>query len=306
MQAKRYRYIDSLKGISCLMVMFCHYICVLKYATEMTVLDVSIIQRFAQSNFGILIDEDFWLQLFFVASGFLLIQAKIESIADLINKSCNRFLRFYLPILSACCIIYTMGKTMGFPISDTKALFACKWFQQYYPREFVWKDLIIDPIKTVLYAGSLFNGPYWVISMMFYSSLLIYLLSYLFRKQKKQAYLFLSVLAFAFAAGLLISKVIFGCLIGAATGILAKHCLEITDQFKRKKARIVFCVLIVVVAFLPLGLHRFLTERLDVAFLQYQNNTYGVVYWALIVFLISRLDNFNLNKSREYIYIYNG
>ena len=79
----RFLFIDGLKGIACIMIMVGHFNGVVKYSSGITCFP--FITWLNGSVFSIIIDEGFWLQLFFVISGFLLSYAKMDKIVDIIR-----------------------------------------------------------------------------------------------------------------------------------------------------------------------------------------------------------------------------
>ena len=173
---KRIKYFDGLKGIGCLMIMICHYLGLIKYAQSInnsylthTILSIN------NSIFSSLINETIWLQLFFIISGYLISFTKINNLKELIKKILHRFMRFFIPILAACFIIFILQISIGFHNSDTKILFLNDWFQSSYNQSVSIIDVIFAPFKIILLGKvSEFNTPYWVINEMFIASIIIY------------------------------------------------------------------------------------------------------------------------------------
>lgn len=177
-------YIDGLKGLSCLFIMIGHYFGAYKYAQITSEQYSTFFEFFKNKITSNIVNEALWLQLFFLISGFLIASGKTDSIKTFAEKSLKRFLRFYLPIVSACFIIYFLIRFIGIHASETSVFFDNSFFQGYSDKHLKFYEIILDPIKTIFSGGSQFNSPYWVISDMFYASIIMYALLYI--KQKTE------------------------------------------------------------------------------------------------------------------------
>lgn len=210
-----YYHLNGLKGIACLLVMIGHYLGLYKYAQSF-VPSIRIIDILNNSPFSFLINEGYWLYLFFVVSGYLVSKSKITSITDVISKSISRFLRLALPILFSYFVIYLIYLVVGFHTDETNTFFQCQWYQNYYTGVYTIKDVLLGPIYVLLFGKSLLNGPYWVLRMMFISSLLIYFLKYIFFKlsTSKNESLVFSMLIIITIASCIVSTIITACLVG--------------------------------------------------------------------------------------------
>lgn len=226
-----YYHLNGLKGFSCLLVMIGHYIGIYRYAQSFEA-TIKVIDILKKSDFSFLITAGYWLYLFFVVSGYLVAKSKITDLKALLIKSINRFLRLAFPILFSYFIIYLIYLAFGFHTGDTKALFQCRWFQQYYTDTYSFMDVLLSPYEVILREITRLNRPYWVLRMMFISSLLIYLLKYLYFKLKAAEHesLALSVLMIITISSSAISPIITACLAGMLvsfyekSGITAKPC----------------------------------------------------------------------------------
>ena len=82
------KYINGLKGLACLMVMIGHFIGIYKYAENFPA-DSKFLQlfdTFIESKLGFIIDESFWVILFFFVSGYLISLSKTPDIKSLFLK----------------------------------------------------------------------------------------------------------------------------------------------------------------------------------------------------------------------------
>lgn len=237
MQTRQYKpYISSLKGFACFFVMIGHYAGLIKYSHALS-------ERFPVFVFldkirlDFLYDESFWLQLFFVASGYLLAMSSIRNIRGVMVKSLTRFLRLALPILIANCIILCIYFLIGFKNSETSVLFLNEWFQNAYSTDLDLFLLLKSPIDTLLLSNCYFNSTYWVLRDMFFASLVIYAFLYVKDKINKDV---LSMLIYSavLILSLLFSKIIFVCLLGVGLALYEDIVHKFTNQ------RISICILI--------------------------------------------------------------
>lgn len=292
-------YVDGFKGFDCLMIMICHYFGMIKYSSNITCFN--FITKLNESRFSTIIDEDFWLQLFFVVSGFLLSFAVVNNIKDFIRKVVKRFLRFYLPISAACLIIYLLATTIGFHNSETANIFISNLFQGCYSYNISFLDFLIDPIKTIFLGGSKFNHPYWVIRDMFYSSIIIYFINYLTKRLNINATINITIyIILMLFTGICFQVVYPGCLMGALCGTIYRDFKNIINRIPQAINNLV-CALCFI---MPFGLHNLIYNAI-IKLLNYHTITvinyfrfisylWGVIYFA--IFIIMATNNRYIQK----------
>ena len=214
-------YISGLKGFACLMVMVGHYIGLYKYAeafpAESKLLDY--FEMFLNSKINFVLDENYWVILFFVVSGYLVANSKIHNFSDVVKKSLMRFLRLGLPILFAYAIIFAIYKTIGFHTTETITIFENSFIQNALSGEYGFTDVLKSPIDVLLLGRTVLNSPYWVLREMFITSIIIYFLNWLKNKINNQN-VFYTVLFVALISSMAISNVVFAGLFGMALCIL--------------------------------------------------------------------------------------
>lgn len=273
------------------MIMVCHYLGIVKYASNIKCFHCILIIN--DSVFSTIIDESFWLQLFFVVSGFLLSYSRIISFKLFLKKIIKRFFRLYLPIAASCGIIFILSETIGFYNSNTRGGFLCDWFQNCYDDRFTVLDLFLGPIKTVVHGGSEFNGPYWVIKDMFYASLVIYFINYISYRLNENIKIMIYILAII-VAKLFLGQIYFSCLVGGISGVIL-HNNKLIDKFPDIVNGII-CIMSIV---LPLGGHQFiynfLCEKINnnsemysiISYLKFNSDVYGTLYFAVLIVFIT-------------------
>ena len=205
-------HLDGLKGLACVMVMIGHYIGVYKFA-EYFPGDYAGFDLFLNSKLSFILDEQFYVKLFFIISGYLVSKSVIDSKSKLMKKCVQRFLRLGLPILFAYVIIWVIYQTIGFHTSETEAVVLNQWFQTMYNGEFRFVDVITSPVDVLILSRFEWNAPYWVLREMFFASLIIYVLNYM-KKQMKIDSILLIIVAGLMVGYLGVYDVAIACLLG--------------------------------------------------------------------------------------------
>lgn len=187
-QKRTIDYITGLKGFSCVLIMVDHFFCVFKYI-DSAPFDLPYFQAFLDSPFGLLLNETFWLFLFFVTSGYLLSLGRIPDLRTLVLKSIKRFLRLGLPIFFACGIIHILILVVGAHNTETIHLFENQWLMKDFSAPLTFLDLLRAPIDVLILGRCVYNSPYWVLREMFFNSLLLYVCLYLQEKTSRIPFL---------------------------------------------------------------------------------------------------------------------
>lgn len=288
----RQKHIDGLKGIACVMIMVGHYLGIVKFTSGMPGYSLGIVKSITNANWGMFLDESIWLRLFFVISGYLLAMSKITTIKQLGKKSVKRFLRLFLPVLGACVFIYILYVFVGFHNAETKAVFTNTWFQDYYYNyAFSWKDIFIEPIKIVLGGGTTyFNAPYWCIKAMFYSSIIIYLATWLMKFSKKSIVNLGISIVVTIIAKLLLGEIGYACCLG----MISRKIVEMDFSFWENKY--ISNVMVIGSVFLVFGLHSTIYELVTrvipniPSVLEYSVQ-WGIFYFAILI-IASNYNNY--------------
>lgn len=175
---KRMVHIDGYKGLLCFFIMLGHFWNITKNTVGASPLNHKLLDLITTHFGDYMLRATFWLYAFLVISGFLLSYGKVKTTPELLSKSLGRFLRFFIPILGACCIIYGIQEVVGWHVQETKEFFTNKWYQNYYKVGFAPIDIWKETVKAMTKSSCRFNAPFWVIRDMFISSVLIYVCKY--------------------------------------------------------------------------------------------------------------------------------
>lgn len=211
---KYYSHITGLKGIACVFIMIGHFLGLYKFS-EQFLPSIPFLDVVLDSKASFLIDEGYWLYLFFYISGYLISKASVKSASEIVVKSINRFLRLAFPILFSYLIIYLIYTTIGFYNNQTASLFQGSWFQTFYLEQYSIMHVLKSPTDVLLSGNCAMNAPYWVLKEMFAASVIIYVLKYFYsilsKKNEALCFFILIIITFAF---MIISPIITACLIG--------------------------------------------------------------------------------------------
>lgn len=274
-------YLTGLKGIACIFVFFGHYIGIYRNAQSFFP-KIFIIDTVLDSCFYFIINESFWLYLFFVISGYLISQSNVCSIKDVIYRIISRLLRFVIPIFFSALIIYLLYLCIGFYNRETISLFQCSWYQNFYNEEMNVFDVFVDFINIFLYKKSKFNAPYWVIKEMLISSCIIYFFSYLLsRIPKRYINVYCVILFFIICLFKSFSIVISSCLYGMLINLLEEKVLKANK----------YLLLIISIIVLCCGIISF-------------NEQLFAFYFGFLVLLIPRFDLLNrIISSKSFLFL---
>lgn len=184
----RILYLDGIKGLACMFVMFGHFNCFTKMAEDLKTIPSAFQTVFQKPILCVFVCESFWLYLFFIVSGYLLAMGKVKNTADVIRKTIKRFFRFLFPIFGAFIFIYLLQIFIGFHNTETVNLIDNSFYQNYYSARVTLLQCFMEPFKVILTEYSSYNAinsPYWVISSMFYSSIIIYISQLMYNRFPK-------------------------------------------------------------------------------------------------------------------------
>ena len=266
---KRLFHIDGIKGLLCYLIMLGHFWNLCRWCNP----DGPLVNRFTNFINNSILGETlfsatFWMYAFLVISGYLISGSKIRTIKELIVKSINRYIRFYILIFGACVFIFIIGRTIGFHTADTMEYFSNDWFQSYYRGVYGKRALVIEPFRALFKGGCEFNAPFWVMKDILLASIIIYFCIYMEKISDK---LHWGCLLFAV---LIQRPVIMACLAGYIMG--------------RYKDKIRCEVVMAVLTVLFVGL--FLLRRYGIMPAMFNEYPLFTVFYCFLLVVVERVD----------------
>lgn len=285
--------ISGLRGVAYFGVMLGHFFGVCKYAQDFEGLNIAYF--FNESCISFIFDEQFWVYLFYVISGYLIYKTAIHitSLKKLFFSSCRRFIRLGMPILFSSFVIYFfIYKVIGFYNTNTRKYFLCQWFQGYYANEaYSITDVLKSPVDVLLLNKCLLTNVYWCLSIMFKASLILYLMQFCLNKLRDRYRIpnkiIICILFFVFVISLLKNEIYSAFIIGylgAAVGSEKRSVIFVENKQLRRIYFILFFFLIIVMG---LGHSRLSIYFIDIMYL---------LFWGGIVFYVSRYKEGKMNQ----------
>lgn len=267
----RLLHIDGIKGLLCYLIMLGHFWNLCRWCNP----DGPLVNRVTTFINGSILGETlfsatFWMYAFLVISGYLVSGSKVRTVKELIIKSINRYMRFYILIFGACVFIFVISKTIGFHTGDTAEFFTNAWFQNYYRGEYGLMALATEPINALFNGSCGFNDPFWVMSDIILASIIIYFCKYMEKFTDKLHWVCL------LSAVMLDRQVIMACLTGYIIG-----------KYRDKIAKTLPKVLGVLIL-LFVGL--FFLRRYGIMPTMFDEYPLFTVFYCILLILVERLE----------------
>ncbi|WP_279159662.1 acyltransferase family protein [Thomasclavelia cocleata] len=198
----RISWIDGLRGIAALLVVFCHIACVFKYGLySIKGANTSFEKIWLFTPLNVLTNGNTAVQFFFVISGFLITMniynknisiKKVGGYSSLLNK----FKKILYIVVPAIVLAYFLMKLnlyfhLDALLIDERLGFVSD-YNNFNPNLI---NFLIDIVKS-LFRGSQYVGPLWTIRYELLGSILIMLISnYAYQsKNKKSVYIYMGIL----------------------------------------------------------------------------------------------------------------
>lgn len=185
-ETKKLTYIDGLKGTGALIVYLCHFayafyfaLYSLNPANSHTAGNVEV--AIGKTPLNILYNGNFAVQLFFVASGFVLC---IRYFQDhdrkrLAKSAAKRYFRLAGPILLVSTVIFFLMKAGLYQNTEAAALAgSTDWFAGFNNFEPGYSHALREALfGCFLFGHNYFNGVLWTVKYLFLGALLVYALA---------------------------------------------------------------------------------------------------------------------------------
>lgn len=232
----RIKWIDGLKGLASLMIFFHHFVLAfipaLYYGNTVKTNLFTNEGSLADSPFLFFVGGHFLVSLFLMLSGLVLsLQVyRIESIKELLSKIITRYLRLALPVFIISLIVYIM---MRFGLFYHNSIFdqtGSPWLQLFYQIPIGLKSVFETSFYSVWFVGNdTFSTAFWMLTHLFYGSLLTYGVIYLIRNHKPSFQLILILIVF------LITTVVDSYLVNFTYGMLLAWMIQHNIDLIRNK-----------------------------------------------------------------------
>ena len=176
-----------MKGLACLFILLGHFTGIYRYAENASQIDSWFVRILAEGPVSIFTAESFWLYLFFVISGYLLIiSTPPRKIRDFLVKCAKRILRLAIPIWGTAIFIFVIQNTIGFYNHSVQAIVQNTWLTHLYGSRLTVLDILKEPFFVLILGTSKFNSPFWCLRDMLISSFLIYGVGWICKSKKTE------------------------------------------------------------------------------------------------------------------------
>ncbi len=217
MQSQREGYLDGMKGLACLFILLGHFTGIYKYAENASQIDSWFVRILTEGPVSIFTAESFWLYLFFVISGYLLIISTPRKIRDFLVKCTKRILRLAIPIWGTAIFIFVIQNTIGFYNHSVQAIVQNTWLTHLYGSHLTVLDILKEPFFVLILGTSKFNSPFWCLRDMLISSFLIYGVGWICKSKKTET---IAVCVLTVLAAITGRSIIMACLCGSCARLL--------------------------------------------------------------------------------------
>lgn len=218
MQSQREGYLDGMKGLACLFILLGHFTGIYKYAENASQIDSWFVRILTEGPVSIFTAESFWLYLFFVISGYLLIiSPPPRKIRDFLVKCAKRILRLAIPIWGTAIFIFVIQNTIGFYNHSVQAIVQNTWLTHLYGSRLTVLDILKEPFFVLILGTSKFNSPFWCLRDMLISSFLIYGVGWICKSKKTET---IAVCVLTVLAAITGRSIIMACLCGSCARLL--------------------------------------------------------------------------------------
>lgn len=217
MQSQREGCLDGMKGLACLFILLGHFTGIYKYAENASQIDSWFVRILTEGPVSIFTAESFWLYLFFVISGYLLIISTPRKIRDFLVKCTKRILRLAIPIWGTAIFIFVIQNTIGFYNHSVQAIVQNTWLTHLYGSHLTVLDILKEPFFVLILGTSKFNSPFWCLRDMLISSFLIYGVGWICKSKKTET---IAVCVLTVLAAITGRSIIMACLCGSCARLL--------------------------------------------------------------------------------------
>lgn len=243
MQSQREGYLDGMKGLACRFILLGHFTGIYKYAENASQIDSWFVRILTEGPVSFFTAESFWLYLFFVISGYLLIMSTPPpKIGDFLVKCTKRVLRLAIPIWGTAIFIFVIQNTIGFYNHSVQAIVQNTWLTHLYGSRLTILDILKEPFFVLILGTSKFNSPFWCLRDMLISSFLIYGVSWICKSKKAET---IAICVLAVLAAITGRSIVMACLCGSC----AKLLREKTEIQSKKHIIVLVGLLLPLVAF---------------------------------------------------------
>lgn len=223
MESKRITWIDGLRGMASLFIVFHHFIMGYYPAAYEGVgalkhMSGTIEADFSQSPLAFFAIGDFWVSVFCLVSGFV-ISYQVFHMTDAKEFSrslLKRYPRLMLPVFALSAIVYVMLHLGLFFNTPAAAISGSEWLAQFYQDKTTISDLIFSSIADTWIVGmsTLYSNAFWMLADLFAGSFMAYILAAMGKgMNRRMLYVYIGVVVVYFSTNSRLTNFALGVLL---------------------------------------------------------------------------------------------
>lgn len=243
---KREKWLDAIKGISCLIVFFNHFYLTFFYNSAVVnkILDIPPLR--------ILVNGKFAVCLFLMISAYVICIPVYQKndLGQIRKTAFKRYFRLALPVFFASLLSLILSHTVGYYNSQVGELTDNSWPLKYFTQDLTISGLIKSSFMGVLWQGDgTFNGPFWMLGIMFTGTFFVLIIAIITSGEKTKSTYVFAVLGFLLLVYLNVN-VYFGCFI-LGTFLAYLRCrTDFFEKWKQKKCCTFISIMLLIASLL--------------------------------------------------------
>lgn len=276
METRRITWIDGLRGVASLFIVFHHFIMGYYPAAYEGAKALSHIEgggeaEFSQSPLAFFAVGDLWVSVFCLVSGFV-ISYQVFHMTDakqLSRSLIKRYPRLMLPVFALSAMVYGMLHLGLFFNTQAAALTGSEWLSEFYQDKTTLWDLFFSSIADTWIVGysTLYSNAFWMLADLFNGSFMAYLLAAMSRGMNRRViFVYIGAALIYFSTNSRLTDFVLGVLISY---IVVQYGESIHRHQKGCVAAGIIMLIVAVilgaypVAYAPTNAYRFLNHLPD-------------------------------------------
>ena len=228
----RYNWIDWIKGIACLAVMWGHSRTLVE---QMSPLGDILLNHILRPIFS---SGSMMVCLFAILSGYLA-SLSVGKRSNLFISVIKRYLRFLLPIFFTGVFVYLIQISIGFAPLEMRKAIGCN--NNIYSYDIPFSKVLFEgTIGVLFYEKTNINSAFWMMRSLFFGSLVTILLSFLITRCKNKKLPYVLIAVPIAVTVILKDHITMSVVLGFLIGYLKKA--EALKKLRGKKLNLFLCI----------------------------------------------------------------
>lgn len=187
--SNRIKWVDYLKGISCILVFVSHFLYAFYPASfngDSSVSHVFFDTYLGKEPFAIISDGKFYVYIFLILSGFLMSNKLLNSNIDNSKTLIKRYLSIVFPIFAVCLLTLIVYKLDLMSNVECSRITNSFWLEAQFASELTVWNLLTNSFFLIPFLGnSMYSTVFWMLNYIIFGALLTVILCFTFNKKSK-------------------------------------------------------------------------------------------------------------------------